>query len=113
ETNNLSIVDTTLVPLHNGHPALLFTESNTGTPDPSCSSGVSIGDTHLTTFDGVHYDFQASGDFLLAEVAKEFTVQVRQATGAPNWPDAAVNKAVAVGMGKTRVVFFVEPARVT
>lgn len=113
ETNNLSIVDTTLVPTHNGHPSLIFTESNIGTPDPSCSSGVSVGDTHLTTFDGVHYDFQASGDFLLAEVAKEFTVQVRQATGAPNWPDAAVNKAVAVAMGKTRVVFFVEPARVT
>ena len=112
ETNNLSIVDTTLVPVHNGHPSLIFTESNTGTPDPSCASGVSIGDTHLTTFDGVHFDFQASGDFLLAEVPNEFTVQVRQATGAPNWPDAAVNKAVAIAMGKTRVVFFVEPARV-
>ena len=112
ETNNLSIVDTTIVPVHNGHPSLIFTESNTGTPDPSCSAGVSIGDTHLTTFDGVHYDFQASGDFLLAEVPKEFTVQVRQASGAPQWPDAAVNKVVAVRMGKTRIVFSVEPARV-
>ena len=113
ETNNLSIVDTTLVPLHNGHPSLIFTESNTGPADPSCASGVSIGDTHLTTFDGVHFDFQASGDFLLAEVPGEFTVQVRQATDAPTWPDAAVNKAVAIAMGKTRVVFFVEPAHVT
>ena len=113
ETNNLSIIDTAPNPPHNGHPSLVFTESNTGTPDPSCAAGVSVGDTHLTTFDGVHYDFQASGEFLLAEVANEFTVQVRQASGAPQWPNAAVNKAVAVRMGKTRVVFFVEPARVT
>ena len=113
ETNNLSIVDTTSVPPHNGHPSLVFTESNTGTPDPSCSAGVSVGDTHLTTFDGVHYDFQASGDFLLAEVPNEFTVQVRQASGAPQWPNAAVNKVVAVRMGRTRFVFSVEPARVT
>jgi hypothetical protein len=113
ETNNLSIVDTTTAPAHNGHPSLVFTESNTGTPDPSCSAGVSIGDTHLTTFDGVHYDFQSSGDFLLAEVAGEFTVQVRQASGAPQWPNAAVNKIVAVRMGRTLVTFYVEPVRVT
>jgi hypothetical protein len=111
ETNNLSIIDTTSTPLHNGHPSLVFTESNSGTPDPSCSAGVSIGDTHLTTFDGVHYDFQASGEFLLAEVANEFTVQARQAS-VPQWPTAAVNKAVAVRMGQTRVTFYVEPSRV-
>jgi hypothetical protein len=112
ETNNLSIIDTAPMPPYNGHPSLVFTESNTGTPDPSCSAGVSVGDTHLTTFDGVHYDFQASGDFLLAEVLNEFAVQVRQASGAPQWPDAAVNKVVAVRMGRTRIVFSVEPARV-
>jgi hypothetical protein len=112
ETNNLSIVDTTTTPPHNGHPSLVFTESNLGTPDPSCAAGVSVGDTHLTTFDGVHYDFQASGDFLLAQVTGEFTVQVRQASGAPQWPNAAVNKVVAVRMGRTRVLFSVEPASV-
>ena len=112
ETNNLSIIDTTSTPLHNGHPSLVFTESNSGTPDPSCTAGISIGDTHLTTFDGVHFDFQASGEFLLAEVPNEFTVQARQASGAPQWPDAAVNKAVAVRMGKTRFVFYVDPSRV-
>jgi hypothetical protein len=112
ETNNLSIIDTTTIPPHNGHPSLVFTESNLGTPDPSCAAGVSVGDTHLTTFDGVHYDFQASGDFLLAEVAGEFTVQVRQASGAPQWPNAAVNKVVAVRMGRTRFLFSVEPVSV-
>jgi hypothetical protein len=111
ETNNLSIIGTTSTPPHNGHPSLVFTESNSGTPNPSCSAGVSIGDTHITTFDGVHYDFQASGDYLLAEVANEFTVQARQASGAPQWPNAAVNKALAVQMGKTRVAFYVEPSR--
>jgi len=48
---------------------------------------------------------------VLAEVAGEFTVQVRQASGAPTWPNAAVNKGVAVGMGRSRVVLYVEPAR--
>jgi hypothetical protein len=70
-----------------------------------------VGDTHLTTFDGLHYDFQAAGEYVLAEVPNEFTVQVRQASGAPTWPNAAVNKGVAVGMGRSRVVLYVEPAR--
>jgi subtilase family serine protease len=39
-----------------------------GTP-PDClnSIGTSLGDTHLTTFNGLFYDFQASGDFVLAQ----------------------------------------------
>lgn len=112
ETNNLSIVDAAITPAHNGHPSLVFTQSNTGTADPSCAAGHSVGDTHLTTFDGVRYDFQSSGDFLLAEVAGEFTVQVRQALSASQWPNAAVNKAVAVRMGRTKVLFHVDPQRV-
>ena len=33
----------------------------------------SIGDTHLRTFNGLFYDFQAAGDFILAEVEPDFT----------------------------------------
>ena len=76
-----------------------------------CQSGISMGDTHLTTFDGLLYDFQASGDFLLADSNTGFVVQTRQASGAPMWPSAAVNKAVATRMGETRVAICLEPTR--
>jgi hypothetical protein len=94
-------------------PALVFGQSN---PAPAggaadCTDAVSLGDTHLTTFNGLHYDFQASGDFLLAESGPAFLVQTRQASGAPTWPDAAVNRAVATRMGKTTVAVCLAPTR--
>jgi hypothetical protein len=51
-------------------PSIVFEESNApgGTP-PSCS--VSAGETHIMTFDGLFYDFQASGDFLLVEADRD------------------------------------------
>jgi len=76
-----------------------------------CQIGSSHGDTHLTTFDGLYYDFQASGEFVLVQAPPDFVVQTRQASGAPMWPNAAVNKAVATRMGKTRVALCLEPAR--
>jgi hypothetical protein len=63
-------------------PALVFSESNPAPAGPAadCSDAVSLGDTHLTTFGGLLYDFQATGDFLLAETGPEFLVQTRQAS---------------------------------
>ena len=69
----------------------------------NCAAATSVGDTHLTTFNGLLYDFQASGDFVLAQVDPDFVVQTRQVSGAPTWPDASVNSAVATRMGKTKV----------
>src|SRR5262249_38357285 len=60
------------------------------------------GDTHLTTFDGLLYDFQATGDFLLAEDGPNFVVQSRQVP-SPGNPNVSINRAVATQMGKTRV----------
>src|SRR5262249_50089315 len=60
-------------------------------------------------FNGLLYDFQASGDFVLAQVDQGFTVQTRQASGAPQWPNAAVNKAVAARLGKTQVAVCLAP----
>jgi hypothetical protein len=77
----------------------------------ACRSGSSNGDTHLTTFDGLYYDFQATGDFVLATRSDDFEIQARQASGAPLWPDAAVNKSIAVRMGKDRIALCVEPDR--
>ena len=69
----------------------------------------SIGDTHLRTFNGLFYDFQAAGDFILAEVEPNFTVHTRQVSGAPTWPDATVNQAVAARFGSTKVAICVAP----
>ncbi len=55
------------------------------------------------TFNGLFYDFQATGDFILAQVDPDFVVQTRQVSGAPNWPSASVNSAVATQMGDTKV----------
>src|SRR6516165_10202401 len=63
----------------------------------------SIGDTHLRTFNGLFYDFQAAGDFILAEVEPDFTVHTRQVSGAPKWPDATVNQGVAARFARTEV----------
>lgn len=107
ESNNLTLVNSPPMPMPSPGPSpeLVFAQTYTvpGGPVASCADAASIGDTHLTTFNGLLYDFQATGDFLLAETGAEFSVQTRQASGAPTWPDAAVNKAVAVRAGRNRV----------
>lgn len=44
---------------------------------PQPPVGSSSGDPHLRTFDGVQYDFQVPGDFVLVESADGLTVQAR------------------------------------
>jgi hypothetical protein len=72
-------------------------------PPAAVAAAFSIGDTHLRTFNGLFYDFQAAGDFILAEVEPNFTVHTRQVSGAPTWPDATVNQGVAARFGRTEV----------
>jgi hypothetical protein len=111
ETNNLTLTDMTVSPATAKWPSLIFTESNvTGVVPAGCANAVTLGDTHITTFDGLKYDFQACGDFVLLQ-APNFEVQARQGSGAPTWPNAAVNKAVATRMGKTRVELYIQPTR--
>lgn len=112
ESNNLTLGNTAPTPVKENMPALLFWESF---PAPSggsatCSDATSVGDTHMTTFDGLYYDFQSSGDYVLLE-APDFTVHARLASGAPTWPDASVNKGIATKMGKTVVEVYVQPNR--
>lgn len=109
ETNNLSFGPTAPAATAPG-PAVIFTESIAGGAASSCAAATSVGDTHLETFGGLFYDFQATGDFVLAEVAPDFVVQTRQVSGAPTWPNASVNKAVATRMGKTQVAVCLAPA---
>ncbi|MEJ0074351.1 MAG: VWD domain-containing protein [Alphaproteobacteria bacterium] len=112
ETNNLSFGPAPPVASGPG-PAVIFTASSAGGAPSNCAAATTIGDTHLTTFGGLLYDFQAAGDFLLAETGPAFVVQTRQVSGKPTWPNATVNKAVAVLAGKHRVAICVEPSRVS
>jgi von Willebrand factor type D domain len=108
ETNNLSFDPIPPAASPPG-PAVLSEESTAGGATASCASGTTVGDTHLTTFRGLLYDFQASGDFTLAHTGPEFDVQARQVSGAPSWPNASLNHAIATQMGKTKVVIAVGP----
>ena len=109
ETNNLSFGPGAPVATAPG-PAVIFQESNAGGATSNCKAASTIGDTHLRTFHNLFYDFQAAGDFTLAEVAPDFSVHTRQVSGAPTWPDATVNKAVAARFGKTAVAICLAPA---
>ena len=108
ETNNLSFGPKAPAPSPPG-PAIIFTESIAGGALSNCAASTAVGDTHLTTLSGLLYDFQASGDFELLQTSSGFTVQNRQVSGAPNWPDASVNSAVGTRVGKTEVVVCLKP----
>jgi hypothetical protein len=110
ETNNLTLVDTSSIPTQ-ASPAIEFTESNVPGTMAGCAVASGIGEPHLRTFGGLLYDFQATGDFVLAQTNKDFIVEVRQVSGAPTWPDVAVNKAVATRMGESRVAVCTTPSR--
>jgi len=110
ETNNLNFGPNAPVATPAG-PAVMFTESTAGGAVTNCAAASSIGDTHLATFHGLFYDFQAQGDFVLAEVDPGFVVQTRQVSGAPSWPNASVNHAVATRIGKTDVAVCLPPTR--
>jgi len=108
ETNNLSFGPTAPAASSPG-PAIKFAESIAGGSPSNCAAATAIGDTHLTTLAGLLYDFQASGDFELLQTSSGFAVQNRQVSGAPNWPNASINSAVATRMGKTQVAICLKP----
>ncbi len=111
ETNNLSFGPNPPVASQPG-PAVIFTESSAGGAPSICAAAATIGDTHVHPFNGAtEYDFQAYGDFVLAEAGSDFMVQTRQNQGPPGYPGTATNTAVAVMMGKTRVAVYLQPAR--
>jgi hypothetical protein len=112
EKNNLSFGPTAPAATAPG-PAVIFEESSAGGASSDCAAATSIGDTHLRTAAGLLYDFQAAGDFILLKSEPDFVVQTRQVSGAPTWPNADVNHAVATQMGKTQVAVCLAPARLS
>jgi von Willebrand factor type D domain len=104
ESNNLTLVNSPPTASSGTAPALVFSQSNPASAGAAatCADAASVGDTHLTTFDGLLYDFQATGDFLLAEDGSDFVVHSRQVP-SPGNPNVSINRAVATQMGNTRV----------
>jgi hypothetical protein len=102
ETNNLNLVSSPAYGI-GAAPSLQSVQSNVLTTPASCASAQGTGDTHLQTFGGTYYDFQAEGTFTLAR-SSAMTVQSTQVSGAPlGWPGAAVNSGVATQMGADTV----------
>ncbi len=70
--------------------------------------GVSWGDTHIETFDGLGYDFQVVGEYTLVRSTQDdFIVQVRQVP-VLGPKVASVMQAVATRVGGQRITFSME-----
>ncbi|MER7276378.1 nidogen-like domain-containing protein [Dactylosporangium sp. NPDC000244] len=80
------------------------TTADAGLHDPGPGGG--YGDPHMVTFDNGTYDFQAAGDFVMAEsTTDDFAVQVRY-TRLPNTsPSVAFNRGVAARVGGSILAF--------
>jgi hypothetical protein len=125
ETNNLNLAflpsppnpPNTLVccPYGGANPAIEFMETNAG-HTAYCGPTQIVGDPHITTTDGTHYDFQAAGEFISLRSPDGMEIQTRQAPIATTFfpgPDphdglatcVSLNSAVAARVGKHRVTY--------
>jgi ABC-type phosphate transport system substrate-binding protein len=109
ETNNLNLAATPALTM--GASPTMVSNQTTAAGTPSCASAGGEGDTHLDTFSDLLYDFQASGDFQSITTSSGFIAQNRQVSGAPTWPNAAVNQAVAARIGSANVAVCTGPTR--
>jgi hypothetical protein len=99
-----------------------FGVGNSGPQSPNVSlhygsrdDGYNDGDPHLTTMNGVHYDFQSTGEFVALRDGNGLEIQTRQAavSTTSTLPDqytglpvcVSINTAVAARVGKYRVTY--------
>jgi hypothetical protein len=75
------------------------------------SNGGSTGDPHIYTFDGLHYDFQATGDFVLVQgLDSDLEVQVRQTPWAANL-ETTINTGLATVVDGNRIEFSIDQSQ--
>lgn len=101
ETNNLTLVGSPAY-LPGSSPSIRSTQSNVAGTVASCAAASGDGDIHVVTVNGTMYDQQVSGEFTALQNAN-MTVQNEEVNGAPTWPLASVNSAVATKMGSDTV----------
>jgi hypothetical protein len=71
-------------------------------------SGSSTGDPHILTFDGLHYDFQATGDFILVKALdSDLEIQVRQAPWSVS-PTTTLNVGLATTVDGKQLEFSID-----
>jgi hypothetical protein len=86
------------------------TDGNATPPAAPATVGTSTGDPHLVTFDGLAYDFQAAGEFVLVrEAGGPLEVQARQVPVPGR--NATVNAAAATVVDGRRVVIDARDSR--
>ncbi|WP_157288576.1 hypothetical protein [Uliginosibacterium gangwonense] len=96
ETNSLTLSGTPSAVPNQNWPSITFTQTNVSPSTASCATATSWGDTHIITFSGQTYDFQAAGEFTLLNDGAGFIVTAAQTSGAPSWPNTSVNNSITV-----------------
>lgn len=117
ETNNLSFSAPPTLTANGGfggYPTVETEQDFTASGTAACATGYGHGDTHEQTFpygNTLTYSFQGRGDYVDATIGPQFTVEARQVSAAPTWPNAAVNQAIAALVGGTVVAVCTGPTR--
>ena len=112
ETNSLSLG--VCCPYGGQSPGSDFMETNAGQTLPCGALGL-MGDTHITTVNSAHYNFQSAGEFVSLRDSNGDEIQTRQAPVSTTFigTDAydglttcvSLNTAVAASVGEHRVTY--------
>jgi Bacterial Ig-like domain (group 3) len=115
ETNSLSLV--TCCPYGGSGaqlPSIEFMETSAG-ETATCGATAILGDTHITTANGVHYNFQAAGEFISLRDSGGDEIQTRQTAVSTTFIGedpydglttcVSLNTAVAARVGEHRVTY--------
>lgn len=80
-------------------------------PVAVCASLCSFGDPHFLTGDGLHVDFQAAGEFIVARSADEALVVQARFEPPGGRTDVTRATALAMSVAGDRVAFYADPQR--
>ncbi len=94
-----------------------YTDGGGYSEGPLCSvaDAVAVGDPHITTIDGLHYDFQSAGEFVALRDANGMELQLRMTPVSTATPltdpnsgltsGVSINTALAARVGDHRVTY--------